>query len=82
MLFGSTLSRPWYPNDPTYANRNAMVELNMIDTLGSGIARSFRIQRRRGFTGAANAIETRQGFAWTHSDEFEPDRAFVRIRRG
>jgi ATP-dependent DNA helicase RecG len=35
-----------------YRNRflaNAMVELNMIDTLGSGIAKSFRIQRARGF---------------------------------
>ncbi|MFZ1104997.1 MAG: RNA-binding domain-containing protein, partial [Hyphomicrobiaceae bacterium] len=35
-----------------YRNRllaNAMVELNMIDTLGSGIPKSFRIQRARGF---------------------------------
>jgi 2-methylcitrate dehydratase PrpD len=30
---------------------------------------------RRGFTGAADAIESRQGFAWTHSDEIAIHRA-------
>ncbi len=32
IAFGSTLSRPWYPNDPTYDARNAVVELSCRST--------------------------------------------------